>query len=95
VTQTADDMRRLAGTFVLFFAGCWLLVVFGAVLGLTRGGSVPPPNWIFILLPVTAFVPHGNLTFHEADAMGMLFGRHSALMDHRKYVDGPARTMQV
>jgi hypothetical protein len=57
VTQTADDMRRLAGKFVLFFAGCWLLVVFGAVLGLTRGDSFPPLNWIFILLPGTAFVP--------------------------------------
>lgn len=69
VTQTANDMRRLVGKFMLLFAGCWLLVVFGAAVSLSRGDSIPPLNWIFILIPGGAFVPavYFAVQLHLAD----------------------------
>jgi hypothetical protein len=57
VTESAIELRRFAGKLVMFFAGCYLLVLFGAIVSAVQGTSIPPLNWAVILIPAGAFVP--------------------------------------
>ncbi|GAA5192653.1 hypothetical protein GCM10023322_52740 [Rugosimonospora acidiphila] len=50
------EMRRLAGKFAFFFAGVYVLVLFGAVVSETSGAPLPLLGWPLLLLPAAAFV---------------------------------------
>jgi hypothetical protein len=57
VTQTALGMRRLVGKVVLFFGGCWLIVLIAGVAGALRGAEADPVRFAILLIPGCAFVP--------------------------------------
>lgn len=51
------EMRRLVGKFAFFFAGVYLLVLFGAVVSTGTGAPLPLVAWPLLLLPAAALVP--------------------------------------
>jgi len=51
------EMRRLVGKFAFFFAGVYLLVLFGAGVSTATGEPLPLLAWPLLLLPAAAFVP--------------------------------------
>ena len=51
------EMQRLAGKFAFFFAGVYLLVLFGLVVSTASGDPIPLLGWPLILIPAGAFVP--------------------------------------
>jgi hypothetical protein len=51
------EMRRLAGKFALFLAGCYALVVGSMVIGVLMGGRIPLFEWFLMPIPAAAFVP--------------------------------------
>lgn len=51
------EMRRLVGKFAFFFAGVYLLVLFGAAVSAATGEPPPLLAWPLLLLPAAAFVP--------------------------------------
>lgn len=51
------ELQRVAGKFAFFFAGCYLLVLFGAAVTTANGDPIPVLGWLFLLLPAASFVP--------------------------------------
>lgn len=51
------EMRRLAGKFAFFLAGCYVLVVGSMIIGVAIGGPIPVFEWFLLPLPAVAFVP--------------------------------------
>ena len=50
------EMRRLVGRFAFFFAGIYLLVLFGAVVSAATGDAPPLLAGPLLLVPAAAFV---------------------------------------
>ncbi|GID98019.1 hypothetical protein ACFQFC_15830 [Amorphoplanes digitatis] len=74
MTGTAVELRRLVGKFVLFFVGCWLIVLVAGVAGALRGASVEPLRFAILLIPGCAFVPaaYYAVGLHRSDDPGQL-----------------------
>jgi hypothetical protein len=51
------EMRRLAGKFALFLAGCYALVLGSMIIGVFIGGPIPLFEWFLMPIPAAAFVP--------------------------------------
>jgi hypothetical protein len=57
VVNPKVELQRVAGKFAFFFAGCYLLVLFGAAVTTVNGDPIPVLGWLLLLLPAAAFVP--------------------------------------
>jgi hypothetical protein len=69
--EPAMEMRRLVGKFAFFFAGVYLLVLFGAGVSTATGAHLPLLTWPLLLLPAAAFahaVVDGVRLHRTADA---------------------------
>jgi hypothetical protein len=57
VVNPTVEMSRLVGKFAFFFAGVYLLVLFGVLVSAATGEPLPLLAWPLLLLPAAAFVP--------------------------------------